>query len=166
MNMKSAIKPFIVKTENDHDVNSGMDLARLHLRDGCVATGLDFSRQVAVEKAIATAIEYGLKQGWIKQEEQGKFCFGTALTLLKTGVKIARAGWNGKNQWLSISCNQGQDVKSEHFWSIHNADFARANGGTAKVAPCITLKNAQDEIVMGWIPSTGDLFANDWVRVE
>ena len=37
---------------------------------------------------------------------------------------------------------------------------------SAKVAPCITLKNAQDMIIMGWIPSAGDLFANDWMIAQ
>lgn len=96
----------------------------------------------------------------------GQLSFSAALELLKAGHKVARIGWNGKDQWLSISCPESKEVPASGFWSPHNAEFAKNNGGSAKVAPCITLKTAQNTIAMGWIPSTGDLFANDWKLVE
>ena len=129
-----------------------------------VASGMDFSQYKAACKAIEVAHEYLVKKGFIvpaKTTEQ--FSFSTALELLKQGDKITRKGWNGADQWLSISCPDTKDVAAEHFWSPHNAEYARQNGGSAKVAPCITLKNAQGMIIMGWIPSAGDLFADDWM---
>ena len=89
--------------------------------------------------------------------------FGFALQALNDGKRVARAGWNGANQWL---CKTGADggtlVPSVKFWAPHNQAFADGNGGVARVMPSITLKNAQDQIVMGWAPSQGDLFATDW----
>ena len=134
----------------------------LVLKDNAVATGIDFNPLIAKDKALDTAVQYGLKQGWII--EVSPYCsFSKALELLKQGDKIARKGWNGADQWLSISCPDTKDIPAESFWSPHNAEFARQNGGSAKVAPCITLKNAQGMIIMGWIPSAGDLFADDWM---
>ena len=56
-------------------------------------------------------------------------------------------------------------LPAENFWSKHNRNFAIKNGGSADVAPTLSLKNAQDEIVMGWTPNSGDLFAHDWIVV-
>ena len=128
-----------------------------------------------VEQAIALGIGEGIvsvsysNDGSLQAAdipELNLFSFSMALDLLKQGNKICRKGWNGANQWLSISCPETKDVAADNFWSPHNAEFARQNGGSAKVAPCITLKNAQGMIIMGWIPSAGDLFANDWMIAQ
>lgn len=89
--------------------------------------------------------------------------FGFALQALNDGGRVARAGWNGTNQWICKSGEAGGTlVPSAKFWAPHNQAFADGNGGMARVMPSITLKNAQDQIVMGWAPSQGDLFATDW----
>jgi hypothetical protein len=137
----------------------------LVLKDNAVATGIDFNPLIAKDKALDVAVQHGLKHGWIK-EVSPYFSFSKALELLKQGKKITRKGWNGADQWLSISCPDTKDVAADNFWSPHNAEFARQNGGSAKVAPCITLKNAQGMIIMGWIPSAGDLFADDWMIAQ
>ncbi len=137
----------------------------LTLKDNAVAIGIHFNPLIAKDKALDVAVEYGLKQGWIK--EVSPYCsFSKALELLKQGDKITRKGWNGADQWLSISCPDTKAIAADNFWSPHNAEFARQNGGSAKVAPCITLKNAQGLIIMGWIPSAGDLFADDWMIAQ
>lgn len=98
--------------------------------------------------------------------ENTGFDFGLALTILKNGGKVRRAGWNGKGMWLALSCGDTRDVAAENFWSPHNAEFARQNGGTAKVLPSITMKTATGEILMGWLASQTDMLAEDWELVE
>ena len=88
--------------------------------------------------------------------------FGQAIEILKSGGKVARSGWNGKGMWLSLSCDGTREVAAENFWSPHNAEFARQNGGTAKVLPSITMKTATGEILMGWLASQTDMLAEDW----
>ena len=88
--------------------------------------------------------------------------FGLAVEALKAGKKVARAGWNGKGMWLSLSCYGTREVAAENFWSLHNADFARENGGKATVLPSITMKTASGEILMGWLASQTDVLADDW----
>lgn len=96
--------------------------------------------------------------------------FGLALEALKLGKKVARAGWNGKGMWLSLSCDGEREVPAENFWSPHNAQFARDNGGTAIVLPSITMKttNAQGRvaILMGWLASQTDMLSEDWEIVQ
>lgn len=90
--------------------------------------------------------------------------FGLALEALKKGERVTRAGWNGKGQWLSLSGKLGGvELEEDKFWSPHNRDYARQNGGKAKVQPCITLKTAQGEIQMGWLASQSDMLAEDWI---
>ena len=99
--------------------------------------------------------------------------FGLAVEALKNGLKVARAGWNGKGMWLSLSCGPGGDAAAgrreiafENFWSSNNSEYARQNGGSAVVLPCITMKTATGEILMGWLASQTDMLAEDWTLVE
>lgn len=117
--------------------------------------------------------EYAGYVSWSPKEQFEKayretdgLTFGMALEALKQGEKVTRAGWNGKGMWLSLSCNGEREVAAENFWSPHNAQFARENGGTAIVLPSITMKttNAQGRvaILMGWLASQTDMLAEDW----
>lgn len=92
--------------------------------------------------------------------------FGLAIEALKLGKKVCRAGWNGKDMWLSLSCNGNRQVDADKFWSPHNAEFAVDKGGSATVLPCITMKTADEKILMGWLSSQTDMLADDWVIVE
>ena len=98
--------------------------------------------------------------------ETAGMTFGLALEALKRGQKVARAGWNGKGMWLSLSCDGEREVAADNFWSPHNAQFARDNGGTAIVLPSITMKmtNAHGRvaILMGWLASQTDMLSSDW----
>lgn len=93
--------------------------------------------------------------------------FGLAIEALKLGMRVARHGWNGKNMWLSLSGKiQGRKVSHEQFWSENNGDFARLQpDGMAFVLPCITLKTADDKILMGWLASQTDMLADDYYIV-
>lgn len=104
--------------------------------------------------------------------ETSGLSFGMAVEALKKGARIARSGWNGKGMWLSLSCNPGGDsaagrreIAFENFWSNNNSEFARQNGGSAVVLPCITMKTADNAILMGWLASQTDILADDWAIV-
>lgn len=92
--------------------------------------------------------------------------FGDAIVALKAGQRVARAGWNGKGMWLALSGSlEGRQIPAGQFWNTHNADHARAQGGAAKVLPCITMKTADNAILMGWLASQTDMLAEDWTIV-
>lgn len=97
--------------------------------------------------------------------ETSGMSFGLALEALKNGAKVYRAGWNGKDMWLSLSSNAmygPREIAFENFWSNNNSEYARNNGGSAVVLPCITMKTATGEILMGWLASQTDMLADDW----
>lgn len=101
-----------------------------------------------------------------------RMSFGDALVMLEAGKKVARAGWNGKGMWISLSCSPTlhpvvrMQVPAMMFWSENNANYALEQGGFAEVLPCITMKTADGSILMGWLASQTDMLAKDWQVVE
>lgn len=93
--------------------------------------------------------------------------FGLAIEMLKDGAKVARRGWNGKGMWLALSGPlQGREIAFENFWSKPCSEYARVNGGSAHVLPCINMKTAGGSILMGWLASQTDMLAEDWEVVS
>ena len=82
--------------------------------------------------------------------------FGQALEAMKGGKKVARAGWNGKNQYIELATNNSyvnasrQIINCEHD-AIGNKAIAFV--GTSGVQ-------------MGWLASQADMLAEDWVIVD
>ena len=82
--------------------------------------------------------------------------FGEAIEQAKTGKKIHRKGWNGKNQYIELATAisyknaAGEIVNCDHK-AIGNQAFAFV--GTSGVQ-------------MGWLASQADMLAEDWVRYE
>ena len=93
--------------------------------------------------------------------------FGWALRQLKNGHRVRRSGWNGKGMWLCLSGTDGtREVPAAGFWAQPNREYAESQGGTAKVLPCICMKTATGEILMGWLASQTDMLAEDWEYAE
>ena len=96
--------------------------------------------------------------------------FGQAIEALKAGQKVARAGWNGKGMWLSLSGPlEGRVINADDFWSENNRQWARQFGG-AMVLPAITMKtvnaHGREAILMGWLASQTDMLSEDWEIVK
>lgn len=77
--------------------------------------------------------------------------FSDALMWLKEGKRVQRAGWNGAGQWV-VLIDPG------------NAMYTKG-GASAPMQPCLGLKNSQGNMQPGWVPSMGDLLADDWLVV-
>lgn len=92
--------------------------------------------------------------------------FGLAIEAMKKGLKVARAGWNGKGMWVAISYPKDKMLKAEGFWNQHSRKFAEENGGQAEVLPTIIMKTADGKILMGWLASQTDMLVEDWQIVE
>lgn len=82
--------------------------------------------------------------------------FGKAIDAIKKGEKVARKGWNGKNQYIQLATDisyktaAGEIVNCEHE-AIGNKAIAFV--GTSGVQ-------------MGWLASQADMLAEDWKIVE
>jgi hypothetical protein len=80
--------------------------------------------------------------------------FGEALEAVKAGQLIKRTGWNGKNQFVYLL--KGNDISKSFGYGYGEYEFEPTFTST------LVLKNAQNLLVIGWVPSMGDLFAEDW----
>lgn len=99
----------------------------------------------------------------------GNMNFGQALEMMKLGKKVARSGWNGANQFVVM-------MPALYLPSFSTQEAGpKVNDRTAKFIgedtpldcqPYCALFNAQEQWVPGWIPSQGDLFADDWCVCE
>lgn len=132
--------------------------------------GKDEARKVAFEKIWDLEGYLLMQQAYegVANNLERDMDFGNALRALKRGKKVARTGWNGRDMWLSLSSNTdsglplGRSVPADGFLSTNNKEYATANGGFATVLPCITMKTASGEILMGWLASQSDMLSNDW----
>ena len=82
--------------------------------------------------------------------------FGKAIEAMKSGKKVARQGWNGKNQYIELATNisyknAGGDIVNCEHNAIGNTAIAFV--GTSGVQ-------------MGWIASQADMLAEDWQIVQ
>ncbi len=81
------------------------------------------------------------------------FSFADAIRYLKRGLKVARQGWNGKQQYIQLATSisykfaSGEVVNCDHE-AIGNKAIAFV--GTSGVQ-------------MGWLASQADMLADDWV---
>jgi hypothetical protein len=90
--------------------------------------------------------------------------FGDAIRALKNGHRVARTGWNGKGMWLAYSPGSA-NLPAEKFWAVQNRKYAEEHGPT-NVLPCITMKTAGNDILMGWLASQTDMLSEDWEILE
>lgn len=86
------------------------------------------------------------------QAENG---FEYAIKRIKLGYRMARKGWNGKNQYIELATNvsfldpRGEVVNVDH---TEMGNKAIAFHGTSGVQ-------------LGWLASQADMLAEDWIEV-
>ena len=84
--------------------------------------------------------------------------FSNALVLLKNGEKLSRKGWNGKGMFVvrqkaypqGIPCNK----QTAEAWGMKEGDLF-------KCEPYLQIATSFGSHAM-WVPSIGDIFAEDW----
>ena len=82
--------------------------------------------------------------------------FGKALELLKEGKKVARAGWNGKHQYIELAtCVSYKNPQGE----ITNVNHEQMGN---KAIAFVGTSGVQ----LGWLTSQADMLSEDWVLVE
>ena len=88
--------------------------------------------------------------------------FGIALELMKKGCKVAREDWNSKGMFAvyqkgypdGIPCNR----QTAEAWGMNEGELFKCN-------PYLQIRQADGSHSM-WVPSVGDMLAEDWVIVE
>ena len=85
--------------------------------------------------------------------------FGLALEALKRGLKVARTGWNGKEQFLYL-------VKGESLEYTTSADMSCLLDKEVPHSDVIAIKTTSGVVQVGWLASQTDMLAEDWKIVE
>ncbi len=78
--------------------------------------------------------------------------FGLAIEAAKKGMKIARRGWNGKNQHVELATNVSYVAPDGSVVNVDHKDMgnkALAFVGTSGVQ-------------LGWLASQSDMLSDDW----
>lgn len=88
--------------------------------------------------------------------------FGWALEHMKSGKRVARAGWNGKGMWLWLV--RKDEYRLTSLLSPKTLPVAEAlEAGT--MLPWIMMCTTQGEFVP-WLASQTDMLAEDWEIIE
>ena len=82
--------------------------------------------------------------------------FGLALEAMKKGKKVARRGWNGKNQHIELATRISYMTAEGVFVNVEHEAI-----GNKAIAFCGT-----SGVQMGWLASQADMLADDWEVVE
>lgn len=86
---------------------------------------------------------------------KGNFDFGRALTELKLGKKVARAGWNGKGMFLFLVPGSTCQVNGPPLLGIYT------EGAEINYHAHVDMKTADNKVVP-WMCSQTDMLADDW----
>lgn len=82
------------------------------------------------------------------EELSSDMTFGMAINAMKKGDKVSRAGWNGKEMFITLIL----------------AGNARHMG--FPMQHCIGMKTADNLMQPGWLASQTDMLSEDWMVVE
>ena len=83
--------------------------------------------------------------------------FGQAIEVLKTGNKVTRVGWNGKDMFLFLVQGSQFKVNRPPLLGIY------PEGTEINYRPHIDMKTVTGEIVP-WVASQSDLLEEDWIQ--
>lgn len=91
--------------------------------------------------------------------EPDTFDFGEAIRRVKGGARVARNGWNGKDQHIELATEISYLTK----WRGVDADgFARHKDIGSKAIAFVGTRGTQ----IGWLASQADMLADDWYEVK
>lgn len=82
--------------------------------------------------------------------------FGLALEACKMGKKIARAGWNGKDQYVELGTDFQYDTIGGNGSVVYHEDIG------SKALVFVGTRGRQ----VGWLASQADMLADDWMILE
>lgn len=81
--------------------------------------------------------------------------FGQAIEALKSGQRVARAGWNGKGMWV-----RRVDLYTDSEFRVREIDPC-----VGTWLPFLAMKTVDGGIVP-WLASQTDMLAEDWAVCE
>lgn len=88
----------------------------------------------------------------------GSLSFGDAILAMKSGARVARRGWNGKDMYAVLMNGYPSGVPANKETALKHGI---KEGELIKVRPYLALWTAQKDLAT-WTPSGSDCLAEDW----
>lgn len=82
--------------------------------------------------------------------------FSEAIENLKTGKKVARKNWNGKNQFIELATNISYKNSNNEIINVDHDSM-----GNKAIA-----FNGTSGVQLGWLASQADILSDDWYIIE
>lgn len=106
------------------------------------------------------------KVGYVKDHAVTLMDFSKALLEMKKGKKVSRISWQSTERFLSIPLYLGPKVMPDtKVCGKHNKKSAQQNNGLLTVDPYLSLHTPANHVQMGYLPTSEDLFAEDYYIV-
>ena len=105
-----------------------------------------------------------LSEDWVVADKENcpqlggtaTFGFDEAIKYLKRGMKLARKGWNGKEQYIELATNVSFKTPNDEVINVDHIDM-----GNKAIA-----FHGTSGIQLGWLASQSDMLSEDWTFVE
>ena len=95
-------------------------------------------------------------------QSSGAMSFGHAIELAKLGMKVARAGWNGKGMWVIYNAGSAGETHAMFEGSV----YKKHGVDECEILPHFDMYTVNAEgrraMLPGWLASQSDMIANDW----
>lgn len=126
------------------------------------------SAQVETEREYSYLLNDRLERMSDGKESLNNYDFGTAIKFLKAGGAIRRAGWNGKGMFVIKQVPA--HITSETIPNMQSLPQIAKDILMKRQKPCLKYTNQmliidQDGRADSWVPSSSDVFAEDWELV-
>ena len=126
------------------------------------------SAQVETEREYSYLLNDRLERMSDGKESINNYDFGTAIKFLKAGGAIRRAGWNGKG--LFVIKQVPAHITSETIPNMQSLPQTAKDILMKRQKPCLKYTNQmliinEDGRADSWVPSSSDVFAEDWELV-
>lgn len=83
--------------------------------------------------------------------------FGMAIEAMKMGFKVARKGWNGKDQFVFLI--KGSEYQKSLGWGF--GEYV----GEPSIQSSLAIKTTANQVQVGWLASQSDMLSDDWAVV-
>lgn len=123
----------------------------------------NFETSTGQEEFLAEGLKRLCQANMLPKTE--RLSFGDAVAALKEGLRVARAGWNGKGMWLTmVHPDDDANVPPRPAYAVY-AVAGIVDDATNGCLPWIGMKTADNKFVP-WLASQTDVLAEDWQIVE
>lgn len=126
------------------------------------------SAQVETEREYSYLLNDRLERMSDGKESLNNYDFGTAIKFLKAGGAVRRTGWNGKGMFVIKQVPA--HITSETIPNMQSLPQTAKDILMKRQKPCLKYTNQmliidQDGRANSWVPSSSDVFAEDWELV-